>query len=306
MIIPIILDVASNEVCLETIKVSTSGVVSEALKYLNIIVPSLALVLVVLDLLIAVIQGDQKAMNEKMSRSVKRLALAALFLLLPTLFVGLGKIVFDMDMFEDKEICAVKVPLDTIVDYGHQIREEQQQEGEADTSFCVPGEVTEGPGGEYYAKQICANNRVYKIYKQQWYGNTQFFGNQNMSSHGCSVTTLAIIMSGFDASIEPLQLRKHFTAKNWTSIGNAAYNEGFAFQRVARTPSAIRSTLASGIPIITLIYYPGGGGHYVSLLGERSDGTLIIGNSSVGGLEKTTVEAFLKNHTLSLMYKVYK
>lgn len=301
MLTSFILATTSNDMCDEIITINQMEHILNILKYVNIIVPILTIIFIMFDVFSVITKNNMDDLNNLIRRSAKRLVITVCFLLLPSFVVAAGKFVLTKEIFETKVICVVYPPKREVevIEYGNNTN------GSSSSNFCVSGKVTEGPGGEYYPKQICANSRVYKIYKQHLYGKTQFFGRQNMKDNGCSVTTLAIIMSGFDPSIEPLQLRKYFNSTSWNTINNAAYSEGFTFARVPKTPAKIREAFSKGRPLMTLIHYRGGGGHYISLLGENPDGTLILGNS-VNGLEKTTIESFLKSHNLSNMYEIYK
>lgn len=70
-------------------------------KWLMIIGPTLALVLGVLDLLKAVASGDDKTVKKSMSDFGKRLGLAALLLMLPTIV----KLIIGLVEFGDLTIC---------------------------------------------------------------------------------------------------------------------------------------------------------------------------------------------------------
>ena len=87
----------SNELSCDKIKELTDPI----WKWLMIIGPTLALVLGVLDLLKAVASGDDKTVKKSMSDFGKRLGLAALLLMLPTIV----NLIIGLVEFGDLTIC---------------------------------------------------------------------------------------------------------------------------------------------------------------------------------------------------------
>jgi len=177
----------------------------------------------------------------------------------------------------------------------------------------------EGPGGARYKKTITYKARTYIIYDQHKYADIKFWGDGNLSDNGCGPTSLAIALSGYDASITPITTanimkrgtfeRIQYALKQlgYSDEGIIYYNSNYPdqekFQSILKQ---VRAHLAKGYPLIALVthysendsrYKSCGGAHkyattnhFMAILGEKENGELIIGNSSSGSQTGTLEE----------------
>ena len=142
--------------------------------------------------------------------------------------------------------------------------------------------------GNGYDKTITVGTRKYKIYNQ---GE---FGRSDISSAGCSITSEAIVLSGYGKSQTPLTIAndvEYFPR----SIDDIAYDlTNYGVKSTAYTSSNrdktikdIDNNLKQGKPVVILVRgnidtrYTGGA-HYMTLLGYSKNGKPVIGDPKYG------------------------
>lgn len=175
----------------------------------------------------------------------------------------------------------------------------------------------EGPGGDKYSKTITFNGRTYKIYKQARYPNVKFWDDGNLADNGCAPTSLAIVLSGYKENITPIQTAKVMSMGTFDELEKAIKHYGMKTSgieyynsndynetRVAQLAKKVRAHLNKGKPLIALVApatnpkcTPQGKyswqNHFIAILGEKKDGTLIVGQPGKGG-EGGTLENLIR------------
>lgn len=180
----------------------------------------------------------------------------------------------------------------------------------------------EGPGGARYKKTITYKAKTYIIYDQFKYRDVKFWGDGNLADNGCGPASLAIALSGYDASITPVTTgnimkegtfdRIQYALKQlgYSDEGIIYYNSNYPNEsQFQSTLKQVRAHLAKGYPLIALVTHYGekdsryqscGGpykyaetNHFMAILGEKTNGELIIGNSG-GGAQTGTLEEIVR------------
>lgn len=119
------------------------------------------------------------------------------------------------------------------------------------------------------------NGRTYKEYKQDsgssWERNK--FAGGTMKSSGCSITSVAIILTGYGEDVTPEDIRQEVNGKV-TNLVTLLQKHGVNCQRPGRalTAEQIRGNLQSGKPIIANVKgeWTSSSGHYMTLLDYRN------------------------------------
>lgn len=137
------------------------------------------------------------------------------------------------------------------------------------------------------------NGRTYPNYKQDsgasWSNNT--FAGGTMKSSGCTLTSVAIVLSGYGENVTPEDIRKEVGGK-MTNLVTLLQKHGISCSRPGRvlTASEIRSHLQSGKPIIVNVKgeWTSSTGHYMVLLDYRNkDGVEQVYVSNPGTVNST-------------------
>ena len=150
--------------------------------------------------------------------------------------------------------------------------------------------ATDSKDGGYNTKTI-VNGIEYKDYKQGNYSDTQNYtvsGSGPISSHGCSVTSSAILLSGYGIDKTPVELAEQMGWQLGSNsrvaevclTGNGVEAEWFDTSGDDACKK-ITEAVEAGKPVIALMG-PGGnpswtaGGHFVTIVGIKEDGTVLV------------------------------
>ena len=174
---------------------------------------------------------------------------------------------------------------------------------------------SEGPGGSNYSKTITYNNRTYKVFKQRYFRDYSFWDGGNLADNGCAPVALSIILSGYFSNISPVDVGDYMEYGSFYRVAETAKHYGFTtndyiyynsnsndvseMQSIANT---VRNHLKKGYPVIALVDVStkctpsnkySGASHFIAILGEKTNGDLIVGNP--GLMDGTgTIEDMLK------------
>ncbi len=137
-----------------------------------------------------------------------------------------------------------------------------------------PGQSEGGTSNDVKSKYT-ANGRTYCEYKQDsgssWENNK--FAGGTMKSSGCSITSVAIILTGYGENVTPEDLRKEVGGKT-TNLVALLQKHGVSCTRPGKKLSAndIKSHLQTGKPIIVNVNgeWTSSTGHYMTLLNYRN------------------------------------
>lgn len=120
------------------------------------------------------------------------------------------------------------------------------------------------------------DGRTYKEYKQDsgssWEQNS--FAGKTMKSSGCSITSVAIILTGYGQDVTPEDIRKEVGGKI-TNLVTLLQKHGVSCNRPGRalTAEQIRTHMQTGKPIIVNVKgeWTSSTGHYMTLLDYRNN-----------------------------------
>lgn len=142
-------------------------------------------------------------------------------------------------------------------------------------------------GDGYTQVFISSTGKKYKEYKQFMgsYANSNYVHYGTISSQGCSITSIAITISGYNSNITPNDLR------NSNILISHYNNSNVACTKTKGDINKIRDNLKSGRPVVIPIsgyLYVGGtskyyGEHYIALLDINSSGQVYV--SDPGSME---------------------
>lgn len=139
--------------------------------------------------------------------------------------------------------------------------------------------------------------KTYKLYSQKDY-NDNFGGSRTIASAGCGATSLAIVISAWDSSINPSNLTSQCSHYGYTCDNNSVFNSwlgdfdltgSFVNAKSSDAMSKIVEHLKSGMPVIynihgTLTLNDGesndysANGHFITLLGLDDDDNIFVGD----------------------------
>lgn len=144
----------------------------------------------------------------------------------------------------------------------------------------------------YFTTFTTDTQKTYLEYKQNgdssWSKNSYWGGT--MEDNGCGITSLAIILSGYNKNYTPEDLRKKYYPKlNYDNLSKELMNFGiknsdFYYDSVNRSEKSIKSHLESGRPIIICVWEDNGKNrwttksHYMVLLATDGDNMVYVSN----------------------------
>lgn len=161
------------------------------------------------------------------------------------------------------------------------------------TSIEKPETGNQEQQGQEANGAYTVNGRTYPNYKQDsgapWSSNT--FADSTMKKSGCTLTSVAIILSGYGENVTPEDIRREVGGKI-TNLVTLIQRHGISCSRPGRvlTASEIRNHLQSGKPIIVNVKgeWTSSTGHYMVLLDYRNkDGVEQVYVSNPGTVNST-------------------
>lgn len=136
------------------------------------------------------------------------------------------------------------------------------------------GSISIGTGGG--TKYTSSSGKTYTEYKQfdsAWASNS--FAGGTMKNSGCSLSAVAVILTGYGKNVSPESLRQSVNGQ-MTNLCTLLSNNGVSSTRITHklSSSEIINQLKTGKPIIVLVGKPwaSGSGHYMCLLDYKSSG----------------------------------
>ena len=128
-------------------------------------------------------------------------------------------------------------------------------------------------GGTKYTSSFGKTYTEYKQFDSAWASNS--FAGGTMKNSGCSLSAVAVILTGYGKNVSPESLRQSVNGQ-MTNLCNLLSNNGVSSTRISHklSNSEIISQLTTGKPIIVLVGKPwaSGSGHYMCLLDYKSSG----------------------------------
>lgn len=128
-------------------------------------------------------------------------------------------------------------------------------------------------GGTKYTSSFGKTYTEYKQFDSAWASNS--FAGGTMKNSGCSLSAVAVILTGYGKNVSPESLRQSVNGQ-MTNLCNLLSNNGVSSTRISHklSNSEIISQLKTGKPIIVLVGKPwaSGSGHYMCLLDYKSSG----------------------------------
>lgn len=144
----------------------------------------------------------------------------------------------------------------------------------------------------YFTTFTTDTKKTYIEYKQNgdssWSKNSYWGGT--MEDNGCGITSLAIILSGYNKNYTPEDLRKKYYPKlNYDNLSKelnsfGIKNSDFYYDSINRSKKSIKNHLESGRPIIICVWEDNGKNrwttksHYMVLLATDSNNMVYVSN----------------------------
>lgn len=146
------------------------------------------------------------------------------------------------------------------------------------------------------------------LYNQLDYPDVRYGCCGTVASHGCGVTSLAMVASYLlDEELLPDEMAKQFGEYNtdegsyWVLFEDSAKELGLGFQERTANTNEVMEALRNGQVVISL-QHAGlftGGGHFIVLVGLTEDGKIIINDPNGANYTKnnTMIEGFANGFT---------
>lgn len=143
-----------------------------------------------------------------------------------------------------------------------------------------------------------SHEKTYIEYKQNWtssWANNKYWGG-TMEENGCGITSLSIILSGYNKSYTPEDLRKkYFPVLNYENLPEELSNtfnienSGFLYANAYFSKTKLEEHLLSNRPVLICLWSENGNNrwtsksHYMVLLATDGNGMVYVSNPN--GLE---------------------
>lgn len=146
------------------------------------------------------------------------------------------------------------------------------------------------------------------LYNQLDYPNTRYGCCGTIASHGCGITSLAMVASYLlDKEILPDEMAKQFGEYNteegscWVLFEDSAKELGLGFQERTENTNKVMEALEAGQVVVSL-QHTGlftGGGHFIVLVGLTEDGKIIVNDPNGANYTKnnTMINGFVNGFT---------
>ena len=149
----------------------------------------------------------------------------------------------------------------------------------------------------YFTTFTTKNNKKYIEYKQNgnssWSNNSYWGGT--MEENGCGITSLAIILSGYNKSYTPEYIRKKYYPKlNYEKLSDelsqtfGIKNSDFYFDSINCSEKSIEKHLQTDRPILVCVWDNNSKNrwteksHYIVLLASDGNGMVYVSNPNGG------------------------
>ncbi len=144
------------------------------------------------------------------------------------------------------------------------------------------------------------HKKTYIEYKQNWtssWANNEYWGG-TMEENGCGITSLSIILSGYDKDYTPENLRtKYFPVLDYENLPKELSNtfnienSGFLYANVYFSKEKLEEHLLTNRPVLVCLWSENGNNrwtsksHYMVLLATDGNGKVYVSNPN--GLENS-------------------